>query len=525
MTTQASVTHLAPAMENPATQPRSDATRTAFWIAVLAISGLAIGLRLWEVNGLGFNSDEAVYAGQAAAIARVPQLSEIFPIFRAHPLFFQFTLSLLYRHGASDLLARLLAVGFGLGTVVLTYLLGKDLYGRVTGLAAAAFLGLMPYHVVVSRQALLDVPEVFFATLTLLMVSRLATTEQPRWLYATAGALGLTFLSKETGVVLLPAIYAFLALTPEVKVRFHHVVLSLILFLIVIAPFPLSIEFGGGSATSQSFLTWQLFRPANHVWTFYLAEVPRAVGYLVVLLAAGGLWRLRGGRARWRQRLLLTWILVPLIFFQLWPVKGFQYLLPLAPPIAILAARALVYWPERPIALRSKTLPRSALRAGVAVAVLATLLLSSVRAVTASDTPSFLAGSGGVPGGREAGLWLRDHSPAGSRILAIGPSMANILEFYGRRHAFRLSVSPNPLHRNPAYDPIVNPDLELRSGEIQYIVWDSFSASRSEFFASRLMRYVRRYHGTAVHTETVPTTTDEGRAINEPSIVIYEVRP
>ena len=63
-----------------------DATRTAFWIAVLAISGLTIRLRLWEVNGLGFNSDEAVCAGQAAAIARVPQLSEIFPIFRRAPV-------------------------------------------------------------------------------------------------------------------------------------------------------------------------------------------------------------------------------------------------------------------------------------------------------------------------------------------------------------------------------------------------------------------------------------------------------
>ena len=43
---------------------------------------------------MGYNTDEAVYAGQAAAIAGVPYLKDMFPVFRAHPLLFQFILSL-----------------------------------------------------------------------------------------------------------------------------------------------------------------------------------------------------------------------------------------------------------------------------------------------------------------------------------------------------------------------------------------------------------------------------------------------
>ena len=123
------------------------APRTIF---VLTIVGAAV-LRLWQVNALGFNSDEAVYAGQAAAIAKVPQLSAIFPIFRAHPLLFQFTLSLFYHFGASDLMARLLAVAFGLGTVYLAYRVGLELYGPQVGALSGLFMALMPYHVVVSR--------------------------------------------------------------------------------------------------------------------------------------------------------------------------------------------------------------------------------------------------------------------------------------------------------------------------------------------------------------------------------------
>ena len=71
-------------------------------------------------------------------------------------------------------------------------------------------------------------------------------------------------------------------------------------------------------------------------------------------------------------------------------------------------------------------------------------------------------------------------------MLTIGPSMANILQFYGQRRALGLSVSPNPLHRNPAYTPVVNADLPLRNGQVQYLVWDAYSASRTTFFTERL---------------------------------------
>jgi len=102
--------------------------------------------------------------------------------------------------------------------------------------------------------------------------------------------------------------------------------------------------------------------------------------------------------------------------------------------------------------------------------------------------------------------------------------MANILQFTGQRRVLALSVSPNPLHRNPAYVPAPNPDLLVRSGQVQYIVWDSYSAARTSYFTQRLMTYVGRYHGRVVHVQTVPVDVG-GRAVQRPVIVIYEVRP
>ena len=223
------------------------------------------------------------------------------------------------------------------------YRLGRLLYDRPVGLIAALLLALMPYHVIVTRQVLLDGPMTLFATLALYTVAKYAITGERTWLYATGAAMGLTFLSKETSVILLGAIFAFFALSPAIKVRIRDLALSTVVFVCVVAAFPLALVLAGsgGGSTAQQYLIWQLFRRPNHDEAFYLQTVPTAVVPLVIVAAILGLWLFRR-RIDWRERLLLAWIVVIVIFFELWPVKGFQYLLPAAPPLAILAARGIV---------------------------------------------------------------------------------------------------------------------------------------------------------------------------------------
>ena len=237
-------------------------------------------------------------------------------------------------------LNELTVAALGVATVYLVYELGRLLYGRPAGLIAALLMALMPYHVVVTRQVLLDGPMTFFATLTLLLLARFVLTGRRWWLYGAGAAMGLTLLSKETSIVLLGAIYAFLALTPELRVRLRDLAVSMGVMGLVIAPFPLSLMLAGRTGTGESYLTWQLFRRPNHDWLFYFTTVPEAIGPLVVLAAVVGLWLLRR-EASWRETLLVSWIAVPVAFFWLWPVKGFQYLLPIAPALAVLAASAL----------------------------------------------------------------------------------------------------------------------------------------------------------------------------------------
>jgi hypothetical protein len=480
----------------------------------LILAGAAV-LRVWQLNDTGFNSDEAVYAGQAAALADHPELGEFFPIFRAHPLLFQMLLSLGFQLHLPEGFERITVAAFGVGTVYLVYELGRLLYGRRAGLFAALLMALMPYHVVVTRQVLLDGPMVFFATLTVLLLTRFVLTGRPLWLYAGGAAMGLTILSKETSIVLLGAIYAFLALTPEIRVRLQELAVSAGLMALVIAPFPLSLMLAGHTGTGESYLTWQLFRRPNHDWLFYPSTVPEAIGPLVVVAALVGLWLLRR-EGSWRETLLVSWIVVPAAFFCLWPVKGFQYLLPIAPAVALLAARALSRLPSP---------RRRGLQALGAAIVAISLLIPAWERIGGARPDTFLAGSGGLPGGREAGRWINETVPAGATFMTIGPSMANLVQYYGHRKAYGLSVSPNPLNRNPSYEPLINPDRAIRDSELQYLVWDTFSASRSRGFSQRLLGYADRYDGRVVHTEVLPARTALGERADRPAIVIFEVRP
>lgn len=491
---------------------------------IVIVSTVAIGLRVWGINQLGYNTDEAVYAGQAAAIARDPTLKDIFPIFRAHPLLFQFLLALVFNFGVSDLAGRLVAVAISLGTVYLVYRVGALLYGQKPGLLAGLFMALMPYHVVVSRQVLLDGPLVFCTTLVIYFVARFAMTQRAAWLYLAGVGMGLTFLAKETGIILLGAIYAFLAISHEIRVRIKDIILSTVFMAVMILPFPLSLLLAGGTRSGKNYLVWQLFRRANHPWDFYVSNVPEAIGFLVIIAALLGLWFLRHEKS-WRERLLICWILVPVAFFQIWPTKGFQYLLPIAPPIAVLAGRAIARWWPDDLFVFKLRIRRALIKTTTVGLIAVSLLISSITIITPATSGMFVAGTGGVPGGREAGLWIRNNIPAGATLMTIGPSMANILQFYGHRKAYGLSVSPNPLRRNPSYPPILNPDMQIRNGEIQYVVWDSYSAERSSFFSDGVLRFAKRYHGRVIHTQSVKVELADGTIIDKPVIVIYEVRP
>ena len=299
--------------------------------------------------------------------------------------------------------------------------------------------------------------------------------------------------------------------------RLRDLAVSLGVMALVIAPFPLTLMLAGRTGTGESYLTWQLFRRPNHDWLFYPTTVPEAIGPLVLLAAVVGLWLLRR-EASWRETLLLSWIAVPVVFFQLWPVKGFQYLLPVAP-----RARGARRPRDSRGCLSPRARPCRPLAAIVAASACSSPRGSGSEVRRPRDLPRRV---------RRASRWARGGrvdrrrtSRTGATLMTIGPSMANLVQYYGHRKAYGLSVSPNPLNRNPSYEPLVNPDRAMRDSELQYIVWDTFSAARSPSFADKLLGYADRYNGRVVHAELLPARTARASGRGRPAIVVFEVRP
>ena len=526
---------------------RITAFASSGWVATAAalilIAATAAFVRFVGLSQIGFNSDEAVYSGQAASIAGFQPYGQLFGVFRAHPLLVQFIVALGYALSGhvSDWLPRAVTASFGVCLALICWGIGSVVRGRFLGFAMGMIAALCPYAVVVSRQMLLDGPMTAFVAATMLMLALWLRTHRVVWFYAAAAMAALAVLAKEMGMLTVPAVILFVLFSRDLPIRWRRdLPIAGAVFLIAISPYPLSLVLGGGAHTTNQFVVWQFFRQPNHTPDFYLLSVLPSLGYVTVALAAIGLASLRW---RWQtfDALAISLVLCNVTFFQIWPTKGYEYMLPIVPAVVYLAGRgALALGELGPSIARPLRLERVKWRWAAAAALSLALISMAPPAVgvaasprqaagaaiatdsditVATTTRTFLAGTGGLQASRPAGEWVRSHTLPSARFLTIGPSFANVIQFYGQRKALALSVSSNPLHRNPQYEPVLNPDAAIRSGSIQYLVFDSYSASRSPFFAKQMMSYVNKFRGVAVFS-----FREDGP--NQPAdVVIYEVHP
>lgn len=107
------------------------------------------------------------------------------------------------------LFQRLVTVGFGVGLVVVVWLIARTLFERAeTGLLAALFVAIAPTVVDNSRMITPDIPAAFFGALSVLGAA-LALRRGATWAYVVSGvAAGLTASTKYNGALILIALAA-----------------------------------------------------------------------------------------------------------------------------------------------------------------------------------------------------------------------------------------------------------------------------------------------------------------------------
>ena len=166
---------------------------------IFSIFVITFIVRIYDLGEVALNNDEAIYAGQAASLANFSEYQEQFSIFRAHPLLLQFMMSIsFYFFGINEFTARIIPMLLSCSIIVMSYFIAKFLYNQRTAVISSIILSLLPYHISISKQALVDVSMSFFFVLSLLLIILYYRKKTLFLLYGIGISTGLCFLSKET---------------------------------------------------------------------------------------------------------------------------------------------------------------------------------------------------------------------------------------------------------------------------------------------------------------------------------------
>jgi 4-amino-4-deoxy-L-arabinose transferase-like glycosyltransferase len=365
------------------------ALEAAALAVIVAVGGL---LRFWNLDRVGFRGDEAVYAGQAAVLAGVDELQRWFILMsrgNSNFLLFQRMVSLAYRtFGVSDVLARAVAATFSTLTIVVVFAIARSLYTRRAALIAALLLAVSSYSVVLGRLALLDSTLTFLVTAAMLCLVKWDRMSRPVWLYGFGACVALAIQAKIVGVLVLPILGGYL-LGSRRRLPWRTVGLAVGAFLVFLSP--VLLDLASNSQEFSDFLSRSSRRVSHVPWSYYPTVLLGREGIVVVLLWTAGivLAVVRRSRADLIPGLFL---LVLVGFYQLYPLKAFNYLLPSVPALCLLAARALDHLP-RP----SLSLPRIAATAGVVAVLVAGSSPISGGPCMTTATPGWRRRPGGWP--------------------------------------------------------------------------------------------------------------------------------
>ena len=327
-------------------------------LPLIAITGIAAFLRLWDLGRVGLRGDEAVYAGQAAVLAGAKGFSQYFILIgrgNSNFLLFQEILSVVYRvTGVGDVTARVVAASFSVLTVLVTYWIAATLFGRRTGLLSALLLAVSAYSVSLGRLALLDSVLTFFFCAAMLCAVKWISTRHSGWLYGFAATAALTLQAKVPGGLVLLVLAGYLLLARSLReLTLRRVLVAAAVFIAALTPALVQLAING--SVFLEFLSTSVRRGSDVPWYYYGQVLVSYEGPLMLALWITGIAFAIGRRSR-ADALLLLWLLAVIGFYELYPLKAFNYLLPAIPALSILSGRALgallqwleehIHWPR-----------------------------------------------------------------------------------------------------------------------------------------------------------------------------------
>ena len=183
-------------------------------LVFLGLVVLALGLRLWELDGRVMHYDEAIHLHYSWRLANLEPF--IHSPWMHGPFQIELTALVMRILGDTDFTARLAYVIFGSALVGLPYFL-RDYLGRTGAIFTSVMLMLSPALLYFSRFGRNDILMAFWAVALFILLWRYIHRSENRYLYLAAAVLAFMFATKETAyiVTLVFGGMAFLLALPD----------------------------------------------------------------------------------------------------------------------------------------------------------------------------------------------------------------------------------------------------------------------------------------------------------------------
>jgi len=257
-----------------------------------------------------------------------------------YPPLYHYLIAFGFNFIISEYIGKFITLIFSIGTILLTYVIGKYLFNQKTGLISALLLVFSPIMIYLSGHIYGDTSVFFFSLLTLWFYLKAFKTGKS--IYYTLGglSLGLSLLTKWTTIPIIPLILIYFLVERKNTRRrkiIKKFVFSLILALIVFSPYLfLAYKF--------DFINLTLIGPVEagykeehdpqfyeiEGWLWYPIKLVEQLSLPVALLCFLALIIfVRKKVENWK--LILLWFLSFYIIYTIMPNKNIRYIVAYLP--------------------------------------------------------------------------------------------------------------------------------------------------------------------------------------------------
>lgn len=289
--------------------------------------------------------------------------------------------------GVKEWALRLFPALLGVLGSLITYLCGRRLFDRRTGLLSAIILATTPLYFGCAHYANLDLEVAVFISSTLLFFITGVQSEgrsRSAFLIAAYVCAALAFLTKGMIGIAFPSLIAgswIVLLWRWDLLKKIHLLAGITLFILLVLPWYMLVQKANPEFLHYFFVTQQVtrflsageFNNKSAFW-FYLPVV--LVGFFpwtIFLFQAlrqslANVWRAR--KQHPTELFLLLWLTIILVFFSIPHSKIIGYILPVFPALALLTGRYL--------ALAWENAAQKSLRISIANFVIIALLMAAL---------------------------------------------------------------------------------------------------------------------------------------------------